>query len=150
MGKKFTIIALLQIFSFVILPGCEDAVRDNFPKRQFVGFFDLRDPRYDQTVFTARRDMDGTQVGINGIVVYHQGNDFFAFDLMCPYETKSSCSVQVNPDEDATIAVCECCESRFLLASPYGEKIEGPANRGLQKYDAHLNQNGILVVKSTY
>ncbi|MGQ1890186.1 Rieske (2Fe-2S) protein [Thermophagus sp. OGC60D27] len=149
------LIAMLQrsfiflLFATVTLvpSGCGE--NDGFPDRQFVGYFDLTDPLYSQNiVFTARWDHYGTYLGINGIVVYRQGDLYNAFDLMCPYEKKETCSVEVDP-EDPAIAVCECCGSRFLLASPNGELIEGPAPHGLKKYSATVVQN-ILVVTSSY
>ena len=127
--------------------GCGE--EDNFPERQFIGYFDLTNPLYSQnTVFTARRDSYGTYLGINGIVVYKLGSDYYAFDLMCPYEQSETCSVVVDP-EDPSFAVCECCGSRFLLSSPYGDLVEGPAPYGLRRYSTSVSQN-ILVVTSSY
>ncbi|WP_291859134.1 Rieske (2Fe-2S) protein [Marinilabilia sp.] len=142
---KAIIFTALFVFS-----SCGDAERDDFPRRNFTGFFDLRFSEYSQNVFTAFRDMDGNMVGVNGIVVYNSGGTYFAFDLMCPHEKSSGCSVTVDVENDPSIAVCECCGSRFLLASPLGEVIEGPAKQNLHVYDAEVNVNNILVVFSGY
>lgn len=128
--------------------GCSDAVKDPFPKRQFVGYIDLRLPEYSERVFTVRRDMDRTLMGNNGLVVYQSGNEYFVFDLMCPHEIKFSCSVRVFPEDDPSVAECQCCGSRFLIANPYGSVIEGPAQRNLKKYEASVTQDQILVVRS--
>jgi uncharacterized protein YdeI (BOF family) len=77
----FVVISILSFLS----PACKDQIRDEFPRIYFTGFFDLRDPRYSKTVFTASRDMDGNIVGINGIIVYRAGDQFYAFERMCPY-----------------------------------------------------------------
>jgi len=138
------------VFAILLLmkSGCGE--KDDFPQRQFTGYFDLTDPRYSKTVFTAIRDMDGHDVGINGIVVYNMGGTYYAFDLMCPHEKKPTCSVRVKAEEDTDFAVCECCNSKFLIASPWGEVVDGPAGRGLQRYNTSVTSDGYLVVTSSY
>lgn len=146
---------LLRFSLFVVISGlafvaCGDAVRDDFPRRTFIGYFDLRYSEYSENVFTARRDMDGTLVGNNGIVVYRQGDVFYAFDLMCPHEKSMGCSVRVDVEDDPTLAECECCGSVFLLASEYGDVMEGPSKRGLHSYKTGVTSDNILVVSSGY
>ncbi len=147
--RDFCLQAIIFIALFVF-NSCGDAERDEFPRRNFSGFFDLRFSEYSQNVFTARRDMDGNLVGVNGIVVYNSGDSYYAFDLMCPHEKSSGCSLTVDIENDPSIAVCQCCGSKFLLASPYGEILEGPAEQSLHVYDAGVNANNILVVYSGY
>jgi nitrite reductase/ring-hydroxylating ferredoxin subunit len=145
--KRLLFLFLIYILFLLVLPGCKDQVRDEFPRSQFIGYFDLRDPRYSTQVFTARRDMDGHYVGISGIIVYNQDpNTAYAFDQMCPHEKKTSCSVSVAPD-NSSIAECSCCGSQFLIASENGDVIEGPAARGLQTYRARVDGH-LLVVRS--
>ncbi len=134
-------------FTFV---ACGDAVRDDFPRRTFIGYFDLRYSEYSENVFTARRDMDGTLVGNNGIIVYRQGDVFYAFDLMCPHEKSMGCSVHVDLEDDPTLAECECCGSVFLIASEYGDVMDGPAKQGLHSYKTGITSDNILVVSSGY
>jgi len=141
--KRIFFVFLIYLLFIMALPGC----KDEFPRRRFLGYFDLRDPRYSTQVFTAKHDMDGNYVGINGIIVYNQDQqNIYAFDQMCPYEKKTSCSVSVDP-QNSSIAECNCCGSRFLIASESGDVIEGPATRGLQTYRARVDQQ-ILVVSS--
>jgi Rieske Fe-S protein len=146
---------LLRLSSFVIISGlafvaCGDAVRDDFPRRNFIGYFDLRYSEYSKNVFTARRDMDGNLVGNNGIVVYRLGDVFYAFDLMCPHEKTMGCSVQVDVEDDPNFAECECCGSVFLIASENGNLVEGPAKQGLHSYITGTTLDDILVVSSGY
>jgi nitrite reductase/ring-hydroxylating ferredoxin subunit len=91
--------------------------------------------------------MDGNLVGINGIIVYRAGDQFYAFERMCPYEKETSCSVMIPSDDDPTIANCECCNSQFLVVDPDGSVIEGPATWGLKRYNARL-QGHMLVITS--
>jgi len=143
-------LSLLFFISVLAFAGCDDAVRDDFPRRNFIGYFDLRYSEYSENVFTARRDMDGTLVGNNGIIVYNQGGTFYAFDLMCPHEKSMGCSVRVDVEDNPTLAECECCGSVFLLASEHGDVMEGPAGRGLHSYKTGVTSDNILVVSSGY
>jgi nitrite reductase/ring-hydroxylating ferredoxin subunit len=139
---------ILYILLIPLLSSCGDAVKDDFPKRQFVGYFNLNSPEYSQQVFSAKHDRQGSYVGVNGIVVYNSGGTYYAFDLMCPHEKSTSCSLKIFPEDDPTIAECECCGSRFLLASPTGEVVEGPAGQGLHSYSTGVTKDNILIVTS--
>lgn len=145
--KWFSSLILTILLSFGV-SGCSDAVRDEFPRRQFIAYFNLNYPEYSKSVFTATRDMDGRPAGVNGLIIYNTGADIYAFDLMCPYEKKPSCSLKVDVQEEPSIAECECCGSQFLIASPYGEVIKGPAKQGLHSYKTGVSQDNILVVSS--
>lgn len=148
---KGRFIRVATVFAFFLMFfSCSDAVRDDFPRRSFVGYFDLSYAEYSQSVFTARRDMMNDLVGVNGIVVYNSGGTYYAFDLMCPHEKSTGCNLTVDLEEDPSIAVCSCCGSKYLLASPYGEVIEGPASRNLHVYETGVSANNILVVSSGY
>ncbi|MFO8000348.1 MAG: Rieske 2Fe-2S domain-containing protein [Marinilabilia sp.] len=145
---RFVIFITITLLALVF-PRCGDQVRDEFPRTDFVGYFDLNYSSYAKDVFTAEEDMDRHQVGINGIIVYRSSDQFFAFEKMCPYETKPSCSVQVNEEEETSVAECECCGSRFLIASETGDIIEGPAKRSLKTYRTAFDpQSNQLVVSS--
>ena len=145
--KGPVLILILSLF-FLLSEGCTDAIRDEFPRSNFVGYFNLNYPEYSQSVFTATRDMDGQRVGINGLLIYNAGTNYYAFDLMCPYEKKPSCSLTIDIEKEPTIAECECCGSRFLIVSPNGEVLEGPATQGLHAYSTGVSQDHILVVTS--
>ncbi len=144
------LIYLIYPILTILLTGCDDQVRDEFPRTNFTGYFNLNYPEYSGTVFTARYDMDGNRVGISGIIVYKISSDqYYAFERMCPHETSPSCRVHVDPEENTDIAECECCGSKFLVASEYGELIEGKAKRGLKTYRTAFNpQTRQLVVSS--
>lgn len=140
---------LLSIITNIIflLSGCGDS--NDFPERQFIGYIDLTDPNYSQkSIFIVRRDSYGNYLGINGVVVYKQGNQYYAFDIMCPYEKKETCSIEIDSDEE-TIVTCKCCGSTFLVASPDGDLISGPAPHGLKKYNTKVVQN-TLIINSSY
>ncbi|MFW5890065.1 MAG: Rieske 2Fe-2S domain-containing protein, partial [Marinilabiliaceae bacterium] len=121
--KSFLIYLIYPILT-ILLTSCGDQVRDEFPQTDFVGYFNLNYSEYSGTVFTAQSDMDGRKVGISGIIVYQVSSDqYYAFERMCPHEKKPTCKVHVDTDENTDIAECECCGSRFLIASENGEVI---------------------------
>ncbi|MFW6043650.1 MAG: Rieske 2Fe-2S domain-containing protein [Marinilabiliaceae bacterium] len=148
--KSFLIYLIYPILT-ILLTGCGDQVRDEFPQTSFVGYFNLNHSEYSGTVFTAQRDRDGNRVGISGIIVYQNSADeYYAFERMCPHEKKHNCKVHIDPDEDTNIAECKCCGSRFLIANENGEVIEGKAPPpGLKRYrTAFDRQTNQLVVSS--
>jgi nitrite reductase/ring-hydroxylating ferredoxin subunit len=148
---KGRFIRVATVFAFFLtFFSCSDAVRDDFPRRSFVGYFDLSYAEYSKSVFTARRDMYNTPVGNNGIIVYRQGDAFYAFDLMCPHEKSFGCSVQVDIENNTSRAECECCGSVFLFAIEYWDVLEGPAKQGLHPYRTGVTSDNVLVVKSGY
>ena len=70
--------------------------------------------------------------GVKGIIVYHQNFDIYkTYDINCSYQPSLSCSKidSVN----STIAICSCCDSKFLLGQN-GQTIDGPAILPLKQY----------------
>ena len=70
--------------------------------------------------------------GVKGIIVYYQGFDIYkTYDRNCSYEPSLSCAKidSVN----STIAICNCCDSKFLLGQN-GQTIGGPALLPLKQY----------------
>ena len=70
--------------------------------------------------------------GVKGIIVYHQNFDIYkTYDRNCSYQPSLSCSKidSVN----STIAICNCCDSKFLLGQN-GQTIGGPAILSLKQY----------------
>ena len=74
--------------------------------------------------------------GVKGIIVYRQGFDSYkTYDRNCSFEPSLSCAKidSVN----STIAICTCCDSKFLL-DQNGETIDGPALLPLKQYQNTL------------
>ena len=76
-------------------------------------------------------------IGYGGILVYSgfDGN-YYAFDLSCPYESKSNIRVKPN---DIGQAICDSCKTVFQIAYGNGDPMSGPAKEGLKRYRAVLN-----------
>lgn len=74
----------------------------------------------------------GDALGYGGLlVIYGFDQTYYAFDLACPNELKSS--VRVVPDNSGQ-AVCSSCGSVFSIGYGSGNRLSGPAKEGLRKY----------------
>ena len=81
--------------------------------------------------------------GVKGIIVYHQGFDIYkTYDRNCSYQPYFSCAKidSVN----ATIAICNCCDSKFLLGKD-GQNIYGPALLPLKQYPNNLSGDFLYI-----
>lgn len=83
------------------------------------------------------------RTGLGGILVYHSVDGYHAYDLACPYETQVS--VRVKMDEDAIYAVCPKCGSKYNVYEASGNRVEGPATRGLKPYQTALSGTKLYV-----
>ena len=71
-------------------------------------------------------------VGFAGILLFHGYNDeYFAFDLACPYELNENVKVEPNTMGQA---VCPICGSVYSLGWGTGALQSGVAKEGLKKY----------------
>ena len=83
--------------------------------------------------------------GFGGVLVVH-GVDakFYAFDLSCPYENRSS--VRVEPDSDIIYAVCPQCGTKYLINNGSGLSVEGVGRHGLKPYKAESDGRSTVIV----
>ena len=74
--------------------------------------------------------------GVKGIIVYHQAFDIYkTYDRNCTYQPSLSCA-RID-SVNSTIAICNCCDSKFLLGQN-GLTIDGPALMPLKEYPNNL------------
>ena len=74
--------------------------------------------------------------GVKGIIVYHQGFDSYkTYDRNCSFEPSLSCA-RID-SVNSSIAICKCCNSKFLLSD--GTPFDGPALVQLKEYDNFLS-----------
>lgn len=83
------------------------------------------------------------RTGLGGILVYHSVDGYHAYDLACPNETQAS--VRVEMDDDAIYAVCPKCGSKYNVYEASGNRVEGPATRGLKQYQTALSGTKLYV-----
>ena len=80
--------------------------------------------------------------GVKGIIVYRQGFDSYkTYDRNCSFEPSLSCAIidSVN----SSIAICKCCNSKFLLSD--GTPFDGPALLPLKKYQNNLSEDFLYI-----
>ena len=73
------------------------------------------------------------------IAVAYVGGTFYAFDDACPHR---QCSLG-DGELHGTVVTCPCHGSQFDVTS--GERLRGPAVRGVQSYRVRV-ENGVLQV----
>jgi len=78
-----------------------------------------------------------SRIGYGGIIVCtgFEGA-YYAFDMACPYEAKSTIRVYPN---DIGQAVCEKCGSVFDIGYGIGNPSSSPAKETLKRYRASLS-----------
>tara|TARA_B100000902_G_scaffold201890_1_gene192423 strand:+ start:39859 stop:40269 length:411 start_codon:yes stop_codon:yes gene_type:complete len=75
--------------------------------------------------------------GVKGIIVYYQGFETYkTYERSCTYEPSLNCA-RID-SVNSTIAICNCCDSKFLLGQE-GQAIDGPALLPLKQYQNTLS-----------
>ncbi len=135
---------LYILFTILLFTTCNKDREEIIPNVSFFVSINLDDPLYSSNnTFIVVRDVAGNRAGINGIVVYRLTNEtFYAFDLMCPNEKRPNCMVEIKDD---ITCECPCCESQFLIATPYGDVISGSAPWPLKAYQTSVTGGGTIL-----
>lgn len=75
------------------------------------------------------------RLGFGGLLLVvgigEQGTDYFAYDLACPYEAKSS--IRVYPNAEG-VAQCRVCGSEYYLTDGWGRVSKPPSKWALKRY----------------
>ena len=80
--------------------------------------------------------------GVKGIIVYRQGFDSYkTYDRNCSFEPSLSCA-RID-SVNSSIAICKCCNSKFLLSD--GTPFYGPALLPLKKYQNNLSEDFLYI-----
>ncbi|MDD4922062.1 MAG: hypothetical protein PHS30_06240 [Bacteroidales bacterium] len=92
------------------------------------------------------------RIGFGGILIVHSENPldgtngYFAFDLACPVERKSSVRVG-KPDLNLTCR-CSSCSEEYNLFFGNGDPLNHISKEGLRRYTVHLdNSNNVIVTR---
>jgi len=137
---KMRNILLIIACTLLFLFGCKKD-KHPVPNRRFNVTIDLMLPDYHVNPFIITRSSLGEMVGVSGVIVYRGGDgNYYAFERYCPHDQDFSCVV--SPDPEATVASCSCCGSRFLIASPDGDVLEGPSKYFLKRYNTSVSSSG--------
>jgi nitrite reductase/ring-hydroxylating ferredoxin subunit len=97
----------------------------------------------NQSLTFQKRIFETDRIGYGGILVYvgFDGN-YYAFDMSCPYEVKTT--VRVYPNELGQ-AVCEKCGSVFDISYGIGNPSSGPAKEVLKHYKTNLSGDNLVI-----
>ena len=80
--------------------------------------------------------------GVKGIIVYCQGFDSYkTYDRNCSFEPSLSCA-RID-SVNSSIAICKCCNSKFLLSD--GTPFDGPALLPLKQYQNNLSEDFLYI-----
>jgi nitrite reductase/ring-hydroxylating ferredoxin subunit len=80
----------------------------------------------------------GDAIGYGGVmVIYGFNENYYAFDMACPYEINRG--IRVRPNSAGT-AVCDSCGSVFSIGYGSGNRLSGPAKEGLKRYHISVYQ----------
>ena len=80
--------------------------------------------------------------GVKGIIVYRQGfNSYKTYDRNCSFEPSLSCA-RID-SVNSSIAICKCCNSKFLLSD--GTPFDGPALLPLKQYQNNLSEDFLYI-----
>lgn len=94
--------------------------------------------------------------GNKGVIVYRTiFNEYVAFDRTCPHNPNEACSY-ISMDSTSTFYKCgqynpsftACCPSVFDPAT--GNKLSGPATRGLHQYYVKNDGNNLLISNTPF
>lgn len=81
--------------------------------------------------------------GVKGIIVYHQSFDIYkTYDRNCTYQPSLDCA-KIDSVK-SSIAICHCCDSKFLLEQD-GQTIDGPALLPLKQYPNNLSGDFLYI-----
>lgn len=135
------IIILLLLIS--VLPGCdkEDFRNQNpyLPDYNFSIDINLDLPSYSQLNYPSNPvRIFQTGIGINGIIVMNTGSGFTAWEVTCPNQPMTECSIlEIN----GINAVCPCDNVEYSLFNG-----QGPAQYPLKQYRVEVLSPSLIKV----
>ncbi len=103
-------------------------------------------PMFGSKTFTTKR-VTRDYLGYGGILVFHGADAFYAYDMACPYEIKSTIKVAVY---NTIQAKCPKCGSTFNISDGTGSPYSGPAKENgyyLRRYTISQNASSLYVYK---
>ncbi len=142
---KYYYLGLVLLISTFFSYSCKEESEEIIPNVRFttqIDFINI-DPAYTQSnPFIVNRDTYGRTIGTAGVAIFMlTADEYYAFDIMCPYEKSMSSLVEL--EEDGINCICPTCGSVFSIANEYGGVLEGPSKWPLKKYNTEV-RNGNL------
>ena len=97
----------------------------------------------NQYLLFEKRIFETDMIGFGGILVYTGfDGEYYAFDMACPYESKSTIKVFPN---DVGQAVCKECGSVYDIGYGIGNPSSGPADEVLKRYKTSISGDVLYI-----
>lgn len=81
----------------------------------------------------------------NGIIVYNNGDEFYAYDRTCPHDLPNSVAIS----SDGSMATCPVCNSIYVLPSEGLPSTGSVSKYYLKRYHTSYNVNtGVLYISN--
>ncbi|OIP84688.1 MAG: hypothetical protein AUK44_01680 [Porphyromonadaceae bacterium CG2_30_38_12] len=144
------IIGIIGLISSLI--GCDDNYVSSIPsypvslKLNLSGNYSTFKNNPNQFRRIEKPEYEADRIGFGGILVYCGMNpdEYYAFDMACPYEAKKD--VKIYPLTDALGRVkCEGCGSVYDVSFGFGNPLSGPSKEILKKYKTTLTQDYLYI-----
>ncbi len=145
MLKKLLLLTLLCF-------GCESEYFSRIPDYPVALELDINltdtelNPMFGSKAITTKR-LTRDFLGYGGILVFHGSDAFYAYDLACPNEIKSTVRVAVY---NTIQAKCSKCGSVFNISDGTGSPFSGPAKENgyyLRRYTVSQNSGNLYIYK---
>ncbi|MPL88925.1 hypothetical protein SDC9_34954 [bioreactor metagenome] len=143
-----------SILFILIISGCEDDYVSSIPIRPVYMSINLTIAPYSTLRYASnqyfvfdkpRHNEISDRIGYGGILLYAGFDEnYYAFDLACPYE--ADYSVRIKPN-DVGQAVCESCGSVYDISYGIGNPVEGPGKEALKRYKTSLQGDYIYITQ---
>ena len=155
--KKSLRYCLSTIFLTIFVVSCKDNIQSSIPDYPVYLQLNLtaQYPTFKnspgQFLTFEKGITSNDRIGFGGIVVCtgitlddYGGTQYYAFDMACPYEVKST--VKLHPDtQGLPHLICDKCGSVFDISFGYGNPLSGPAKEFLKKYRTSLSGDVLYV-----
>ncbi len=148
MKNKLLIIPILALL--LLANACKDT-EDIIPTYRFsrqIDYIEQYIPKNKDEInpYVVERNWNGQIIGNAGVVIYIgiPGEEYYVFDLMCPYEKNVGSLVEIGIDG---FCVCPTCDSKFAVSIAGGALINGPSKHPLYSYRTEVH-NGTLYISN--
>jgi len=145
MKSKLFIVSFLTLLFLVT--SCNKDTEQIIPTYRFNIKIDgiATDPQYTQNnPFIIKKDPYGNTIGNAGVVIFMLTTDeYYVFDLMCPYEKAVSSLVEI--EEKSVHCICPTCGSKFAISIPDGALLEGPSKWSLYPYNSEVRDGALYI-----
>jgi nitrite reductase/ring-hydroxylating ferredoxin subunit len=138
----------------IAISSCSKNKNDVIPDVHVDFTLDLMDPQFVNLTTIGSDTVDGSTnnwgsyssggYNGNGIIIYHGGDGFYAYDRTCPHDYEVN-GLSVKVIIDFTIATCPACGTIYSLAAS-GTPASGEGRYPLKNYKTSFEQGRFVRV----